>query len=179
MFRRAAGIWAKIAGAHRSDDETGAGVVTEFFLPRLNRGFLLRMAVVALLAGVTFGFVLIPCVINGESMVPTYPAKGFTFCWRGKYLFGKPKRGDVVILRYADRVYFLKRIVGLPGDTIEFRNGTLYVTYSGTLGGEAATQAAVVSLYDDDGQEATVKLPEGAVFIKTRVSLAKPENTLQ
>ena len=107
MFRRAAGIWAKIAGAHRSDDETGAGVVTEFFLPRLNRGFLLRMAVVALLAGVTFGFVLIPCVINGESMVPTYPAKGFTFCWRGKYLFGKPKRGDVVILRYADRVYFL------------------------------------------------------------------------
>ena len=83
MFRRAAGIWAKIAGAHRSDDETGAGVVTEFFLPRLNRGFLLRMAVVALLAGVTFGFVLIPCVINGESMVPTYPAKGFTFCWRG------------------------------------------------------------------------------------------------
>ena len=33
----------------------------------------------------------------------------------------------MVILRYADRVYFLKRIVGLPGDTIEFRNGTLYV----------------------------------------------------
>lgn len=127
MFRRAAGIWAKIAGAHRSDDETGAGVVTEFFLPRLNRGFFLRMLAVTLLAAVVFGFVLIPCVINGESMVPTYPAKGFTFCWRGKYLFGKPKRGDVVILRYADRVYFLKRIVGLPGDTIEFRNGTLYV----------------------------------------------------
>lgn len=56
-------------------------------------------------------------------------------------------------------------------------NGTLYVTYSGTLGGEAATQEADVSLYD--GQEATVKLPEGAVFIKARVSLAKPKNTLQ
>ena len=79
MFRRAAGIWAKIAGAHRSDDETGAGMVTEFFLPRLNRGFFLRMLAVALFAGVLFGFVLIPCVINGESMVPTYPAKGFTF----------------------------------------------------------------------------------------------------
>ena len=31
-----------------------------------------------------------------------------------------------MILRYADRVFFLKRVVGLPGDTVEFRNGDLY-----------------------------------------------------
>ena len=55
------------------------------------------------------------------------PCSARTFCWRGKYLFGKPRRGDVVIIRYADKVYFLKRIVGLPGETVEFRNGDLYI----------------------------------------------------
>ncbi len=120
-------VWLKIAGAHRSDDATGAGSFIEFFVPRLNRGFFLRMAAVAILAVIVFGFVLIPCVINGESMVPTFPSHGFTFCWRGKYLFSEPKRGDVVIIRYADKVYFLKRIVGLPGETVEFRKGDLYI----------------------------------------------------
>ena len=127
MFGVIRDTWHKIAAAHRSADETGAGTVLEFFVPRLKRAFFIRMSVVALLAAVVFGFVLIPCVINGESMVPTFPAHGFTFCWRGKYLFGKPRRGDVVIIRYADKVYFLKRIVGLPGETVELRNGDLYI----------------------------------------------------
>uniref|UniRef100_UPI0001572ABC signal peptidase I n=1 Tax=Victivallis vadensis TaxID=172901 RepID=UPI0001572ABC len=126
MFGVIRDIWHKIAAAHRSADETGAGTVLEFFVPRLKRAFFIRMSVVALLAAVVFGFVLIPCVINGESMVPTFPAHGFTFCWRGKYLFGKPRRGDVVIIRYADKVYFLKRIVGLPGETVDSATRPLY-----------------------------------------------------
>lgn len=127
MFGVIRDIWEKIANAHRSSDTTGARVMLEFFFPRLRLAFFIRLTVVALVAVAVFGFVLIPCVINGESMMPTFPAHGFTFCWRGKYLFSKPKRGDVVIIRYADRVFFLKRIVGLPGDMVEFRKGRLYI----------------------------------------------------
>ena len=105
MFERLLNGWRTICGAHRSDDSTERGSFIEFFLPRLTRGFFIRMGIVALAAAVIFGFILIPCYINGESMMPTFPSQGFTLNWRGKYLFSKPKRGDVVIIRYADKVY--------------------------------------------------------------------------
>jgi signal peptidase I len=127
VWERIRHIWRTVCGAHRSDDATERGSFVEFFLPRLTRGFFIRMGVVAAVAAVLFGFVLIPCYINGESMMPTFPSRGFTLNWRGKYLFSKPERGDVVIIRYSDKVYYLKRVVGLPGDTVAFHRGDLYV----------------------------------------------------
>ncbi|MPN44020.1 Signal peptidase IB [bioreactor metagenome] len=85
------------------------------------------MGIVAAAAALFFSFVLMPCRINGGSMMPTYPEHGFTFCNKLRYLFSRPERGDVVIIRLKDRTFFLKRIVGLPGDTVEFRNGDLYL----------------------------------------------------
>lgn len=147
MFGVIRDTWHKIAAAHRSADETGAGTVLEFFVPRLKRAFFIRMSVVALLAAVVFGFVLIPCVINGESMVPTFPAHGFTFCWRGKYLFGKPRRGDVVIIRYADKVYFLKRgSSGCPAKPWSSATATSISTGSGRPSLTCITSATGICL---------------------------------
>ncbi len=59
-------------------------------------------------------------------MTPTYPERGFTFCWRPAFWFRAPRHGDVVMLRYVGRrVALLKRIAGLPGDTLAFSNGQL------------------------------------------------------
>ncbi|MBQ9500625.1 MAG: signal peptidase I [Lentisphaeria bacterium] len=121
------GIVYRIFHLHRSDDDTMAASVAEFFVPKFNRWVLLRMLVVAAGALVVFGWLLIPCVIDGESMMPTFPSSGFTFCWRGRYWFSSPRRGDIVVVKYVDKVFFLKRIVGLPGDVVQFRRGRLYV----------------------------------------------------
>lgn len=45
------------------------------------------------------------------------------------YLFNEPERGDVVVFRIEDseEKYFIKRIIGLPGDTIEIKGGEVYV----------------------------------------------------
>lgn len=126
LFDRCWTIWLRIAGLHRSDDDTERGTWMNFFFPRMRRGFFIRLAIVAALAAIVFLFVLMPCRINGGSMMPTYPEHGFTFCYKLRYLFSKPKRGDVVIIRYRDKTYFLKRIIGVPGDTVEFRNGELF-----------------------------------------------------
>ena len=120
-------LWQKICKLHRSDDETAGGEFADFFMPELTRGFLIRLSVVAVSAAVVFYFLLIPCVISGESMEPTYKRVGFTFCWRGKYWFSEPQKGDVVIIRYSGKTYYLKRIVALPGDVVAFRRGILYV----------------------------------------------------
>lgn len=126
MFSLSA-LWNRIVHLHRSDDDTAAATFAEFFFPRMKKGFFLRMAVVAVVAAVVCKWVLIPCFIDGESMMPTFPSRGFTFCWTGKYLFRDPARGDVVIVKYVDKVFFLKRIVALPGDVVQFRQGVLYV----------------------------------------------------
>jgi signal peptidase I len=61
-------------------------------------------------------------------MEPTYHNGGINFCWRLRYLFSKPKRYDVVVVRFAgNRVMLLKRVVALEGEQIEFRNGKLFV----------------------------------------------------
>ena len=126
LFHAAAEWWRSIARAHRAPGDPSHGV-RDFLLPRPTRGFWVRLAVVAALAFFVFGMLLIPCVIDGESMAPTFPAHGFTFCWCGRYWFKKPQRGDIVVVRFHDRVFFLKRIVALPGETVEFRDGVLLI----------------------------------------------------
>ena len=120
-------LLSRLCRAHRSQDETVGGGVREFFLPRPTRNFFIRAGAVTFVSVVVFGWLLIPCVIDGASMAPTFPEHGFTFCWSGRYWFSKPRRGDVVIVRYHDRVFYLKRVVAHAGDTVEFRGGRLFV----------------------------------------------------
>ena len=103
-------------------------LVWGFLAPRLDRRFAIRLACVAGVSVLFFGLVCRPCIINGESMVPTYPSRGFVFCWRPVFWLRKPRRGDVVMVRFVGRnVLLLKRVVALAGDTVEFRGGQLYV----------------------------------------------------
>ena len=102
--------------------------VEKFLFPELNRTFVIRLSLVALGAYLFFGHICIPTRARGRSMEPTYLSGGVNFCWRPRYWFSRPARGDVVVVRLSGmRVMFLKRIVALAGDTVEFRNGELLV----------------------------------------------------
>lgn len=98
----------------------------DFFFPKLNKKLALRIGIAVIFFGTVFGFVLMPCFINGASMKPTYSSFGFNFCNKFKYRNTPVKHGDIVILRYVGRKYFLKRVIGLEGDTIEFCYGILF-----------------------------------------------------
>jgi signal peptidase I len=61
-------------------------------------------------------------------MAPTYMDGGFNFCFKLRYVFSRPGRGDIVAIRLAgEGVMLLKRVVALEGDVVEFRNGDLFV----------------------------------------------------
>lgn len=98
-----------------------------FIIPKFEPCFFVRIAVLVLIAYLFFGFVCVPAYVKGESMEPTYSRIGFNFCWRPTFWFTTPKRGDIVILRYTGKKLFLKRVIGLPGDAVGFKNGKLYV----------------------------------------------------
>ena len=100
----------------------------EFIFPKLTRGLLLRLAVTAAVVYTVCKFVLMPVVIDGESMMPTYSSHGFNFCNRLAYRWTKPKRGDIVILRYGGTHWMLlKRIIAFAGETVAFEKGVCVV----------------------------------------------------
>ena len=85
---------------------------------------LVRIIVVAAVSFTVFKFVLLPIRVEGISMLPTYQDNGINFVNRLAYLFHEPQRGDVVAIRFAgEKIMLLKRIIGLPGETIAFRDG--------------------------------------------------------
>ena len=67
--------------------------------------------------------------VDGHSMTNTLQDGEKMFCTKLDYLTGQPQRGDVVICHYPNRgnTAFVKRLVGLPGDTVEMRDRHLYV----------------------------------------------------
>ncbi|MGD0625378.1 MAG: signal peptidase I [Thermodesulfobacteriota bacterium] len=88
----------------------------------------MRVSIVALAAYLFFGQICVPIRIQGFSMEPTYRNGGVNFCWRLGYTFAKPKRYDVVAVRLAGRkVMLLKRVIAVEGESVEFREGKLFV----------------------------------------------------
>ena len=67
--------------------------------------------------------------VDGSSMSNTLIDGERMFCTKIDYLVSGPSRGDVVICHYPNRgnTAFVKRLVGLPGDTVEIKNRQLYV----------------------------------------------------
>jgi signal peptidase I len=86
------------------------------------------MVVLVVTCFVVFKFVLLPIRIQGISMWPTYRDRRINFVNRLAYVWSDPKRGDVVSVRLAGTsVMFMKRIVGLPGETVAFHRGHVFI----------------------------------------------------
>ena len=84
-------------------------------------------------------FVLNQCIIANSrvpsgSMESTIMTGDRVIGSRLAYLFEDPKRGDIVIFHWPDdeSLYFVKRIIGVPGDTIDIRDGHVYLNGSDT-----------------------------------------------
>ncbi len=102
--------------------------ISKFLFPSITPKFILRISIVTIFAYVLFGYIIIPLKINGHSMEPTYHNGGINFCWRLKYLYAKPARSHVVMVRFAGKkAMLLKRVVAVEGQTVEFRQGKLFV----------------------------------------------------
>lgn len=92
----------------------------------------LRYAIIAAIIIIPIRtFVAQPFIVSGNSMYPTFHNGEYLIVDELSKYVGEYRRGDVVILRYPvdPSKYFIKRIVGLPGETVAIRNGA--VTISG------------------------------------------------
>ncbi len=66
--------------------------------------------------------------VVSRSMEPTLMTGDICFYNRMAYMFGEPKRGDIVLFeRVGEKDYLAKRIIGLPGDHVSFQDGCVFV----------------------------------------------------
>ncbi len=67
-------------------------------------------------------------VVEGPSMIPNFDNDQFIIVSRLAYLFGKPARGDVIVFHNPQNPSqdFIKRLIGLPGETIQIKSGKVY-----------------------------------------------------
>ncbi len=108
-------------------------------LPQLRRelrGWTRDLAVALGLALVIIIFLYQPVKVEGTSMAPLLSDQERIFINKFVYRFEPIERGDVVVFWYPlDRSKsFIKRVIGLPGETVEIRSGQLLRERQGTAG---------------------------------------------
>lgn len=119
---------------------------------------LIRIVVLAAAVGLTYRFVLVPVQVKGPSMLPTYQESGVNFVNRLAYMSHEPQRGDVVTIRFSGTsVMLMKRVIGLPGETVAFHEG--YVLINGTKLDEPYVQ------YPTDWELPPVIVAPGKYFV--------------
>lgn len=72
-------------------------------------------------------FVLTPISIDGDSMEPTLHSRDFLMMERVSYYFNEPERFDIVVFKATKQKDYIKRVIGVPGDRIEYKDNQLYI----------------------------------------------------
>ncbi len=110
------------ASAPESGERTGSMVVE-----------ILKYTIIALIIVAPFRlFVAQPFIVSGESMNDTFIPGEYLIVDQLTYHFEEPVRGDVVIFKYPldKSIYFVKRVIGLPGETVRIDRGVVTVQHA-------------------------------------------------
>jgi signal peptidase I len=95
-------------------------------------GFLvdiLETLILSLVLFVSINIISARIRVDGDSMLPTIVSGEYVVINRLSYRFGNPQSGDIIVFHppLDPKEEYIKRIIGLPGDTVEVMNGTVYV----------------------------------------------------
>lgn len=89
-----------------------------------------KIIIISILVAVIFDkFIVVNSVIVSDSMCDQIKKGDRLIANRLSYLLSNPKRGDIIVFKFPDNESedYIKRIIGLPGDTIEIKSGVLYI----------------------------------------------------
>lgn len=103
----------------------------------------IKVIVIALIIALPIRFFIAePFIVQGASMDPTFSTGQFLIIDRVSYRFDEPKRGDVIVFEYPNNpdLYYIKRIIGLPGETVSIKAGIVTVTSPENTTGTVLTE---------------------------------------
>jgi signal peptidase I len=121
------------------------------------------LAFSVLLAVILIVFIYQPVKVEGTSMMPALTDQERIFINKFTYRFGTGniERGDLVVFFFPldHTKSYIKRVIGLPGDTIQVDNGTVY------LNGDLLNEPYVPDLYRDKVSLGPVTVPPDNYFV--------------
>lgn len=109
-------------------------------------------------------FIVQPFFVRGESMHPSFGDKDYLIIDELSYRFSQPQRGEVVVFRFPQdpSQYYIKRIIGLPGETIEIKNGEVTVYNRANPAGFALKETYLI---EPTPGEVKIKLDDNEYFV--------------
>ncbi len=104
------------------------GGVSDNWLGTL-RDYLVLIAIALSIAILFTRFIAIRSVVDGSSMNPTLTDRDNVLVNRVTYAFSEPQRFDIVVfeLKNEPGTFYIKRVIGLPGETVTIRDGEVYI----------------------------------------------------
>ena len=134
------------------------------------KGFNVELIYYACLPAVAYifvNFVVMIATVPSGSMIPTVNIEDCVIANRLAYLAREPERGDIVIFKDAGRTnrpddqFLIKRIIGMPGDTVSFKDGDIYVDDVKCVEDYLSYDTETNTLQRDE----TFEVPEGSYFV--------------
>ncbi len=127
----------------------------------------LKIVILAALIVVPIRYFLFqPFIVRGSSMEPNFYSGDYLIIDEISYRFENPERGEVIVFRYPRNPSqrFIKRIIGLPGETVEIKDNKIAV-YSSEGEGIALDESEYLPGYNLSGSDLTVKLDSDNYFV--------------
>ncbi|MBN2898169.1 MAG: signal peptidase I [Clostridia bacterium] len=122
-----------------------------------------RAIVMALIIGCILSLTIRPTLVSGNSMAPTLNDRNYLIIDKVSYRFDAPHRGDVVVFKTQLTTAegapkdLIKRIVGIPGDYVVLREGSVYVN------NQLLEEKYVLENFTDG--EVALTVPENRYFV--------------
>ena len=110
-------------------------------------------------------FVFQPFVVRGQSMEPSFENGDYLIIDELSFRFREPQRGEVVVFKYPNNPTqrYIKRIIGLPGETIEIQNGKIVIINNETS--QTLDESAYLSSSLVTPGETRTTLADGQYFV--------------
>lgn len=127
--------------------------------------FIAPIVIAMIIAMVLKHCVFANAVIPTGSMLDTIQQGDRVIASRLAYTFDDPERFDIAIFKYPDneKEYFVKRVIGLPGEKVDILNGTVYIT--GADGKTLELRDDFVSEENKDNYCGSFVVPEDCYFV--------------
>jgi len=111
-------------------------------------------------------FIAQPFIVDGSSMDPTFATNQYLIVDEISYRFEPVSRGDVIIFKYPNDTtkYFIKRVIGLPGETVEIEGTKVTIKNQANPQGLTLTEN-YVSPANYSSDHSTVTLSESQYFV--------------
>jgi len=108
-----------------------------------------------------------PFFVRGASMTPNFDNGQYLVVDEISYRFGEPEREEVIVFKYPldPSQYYIKRIVGLPGETVEIKNGQVIIYSQNHPNGMALDESSYLTDEAITWGETKIELTQDEYFV--------------